>query len=184
MSKYKPITIVNEQNEVIGQSDLIAANECGLLRRTVWVFIFNTKSELLLQQRGATVLDPLLLDQSVGGHVDMGETYDETAVREVEEELGINGVALQAVCPPVRQRRAFGGLYVGIVPVDYRVQFDEREVASIAWMTDEVLLQTITKEPGRFVPRFIDTWQEHGDRIRQCRDEMLATYSQSTTAVR
>jgi isopentenyldiphosphate isomerase len=54
------------------------------------IIIFNDKGEILLQKRSMTKdLFPGMLGVSVGGHVNKGESYEEAAKRETEEELGV-----------------------------------------------------------------------------------------------
>ncbi len=173
MEQYKPLTIVNENNEVIGQSDLVTANEQGLLRRTIRVFLFNNKKELLLQQRSAHVFQPLLLDQSVGGHVDMGESYDETAVRETEEEMGLRDIVLRPVGAPILHGLSFAAMYVGVVPPNSPINFDNHEVAAVSWWSEDALIRALAEESSRFVPRFIETWLTYGQVILKQRDELM-----------
>ena len=52
--------------------------------------VINGKGEILLQKRSLSKdVQPGKWDTSVGGHVNMGETYLEAAIRETGEELGI-----------------------------------------------------------------------------------------------
>lgn len=89
------INIVNENDESIGAEDKDFAIEQGLIHQVVRIFVFNDKNELYLQKRGANQTFPNTWDQSAGGHVDEGETYEEAALRELQEELGISGVGLK-----------------------------------------------------------------------------------------
>lgn len=58
--------------------------------RIVHILIFNTKGELLLQLRSKKKhFAPGHWSTSVGGHVRAGETYQQAALREAQEELGI-----------------------------------------------------------------------------------------------
>ncbi len=62
-----------------------------LIHRTIGVLIYNDKGQILLQKRSMTKdLDPGKWGISVGGHVTKGQTYEEAAAREMEEELGIH----------------------------------------------------------------------------------------------
>ncbi len=83
--------VVNERNEVTGQSTRGEVHAKGLLHRAVHVFVFNRHGELWLQQRSHLKdVHPLGWDSSAAGHLDAGEDYATSAVRELKEELGID----------------------------------------------------------------------------------------------
>ena len=61
-----------------------------LLHRSVQVLVFDARGRLLLQRRSRTKdLFPGYYCASASGHVASGDDYEATAVREVEEELGV-----------------------------------------------------------------------------------------------
>lgn len=83
--------IVNINDEVIGQAN---RKECNsnpdLIHRAVFVLIFNNKKQPLWQKRSLSKdTSPGEWVTAVSGHVDAGESYDKTAVREAREELGV-----------------------------------------------------------------------------------------------
>lgn len=85
------ISIVNENDEVIGAEYRKIATANGLRHRIVRIFLVRSDGKILLQQRSLDRDDnPGKWDQSVGGHVDEGEDYETAAVREVKEELGVD----------------------------------------------------------------------------------------------
>ena len=49
------VILVNEKDEPIGLMGKMEAHEKGLLHRAFSVFVFNSKQEVLLQQRAAAV---------------------------------------------------------------------------------------------------------------------------------
>ena len=67
-----------------------AVEERSLLHRTVHVWVYGGSGEILFQKRAAGKdSHPGFWDVSAAGHVSPGETPVMTAVRELEEELGI-----------------------------------------------------------------------------------------------
>lgn len=87
------LDIVNQHDEVIGKASRDEIYEKLLPHRIVHVLIFNDKKEMALQLRSKTVsFCPSHWSTTVGGHVQTGENYEEAAMREYEEELGIKSV--------------------------------------------------------------------------------------------
>lgn len=84
------LSIVDDQDRVIGEARRDRIHADGLRHRAVHVLIFNSAGELFLQKRGLHKKEnPGQWDSSVAGHVDAGETYDACSVREVREEVGL-----------------------------------------------------------------------------------------------
>lgn len=84
------LEIVNENDEVMGEDSRENIQRLGLLHREVHVWLFNSKGEILFQKRGPDKdTFPNLLDASVGGHVEIGESYEQAAVQELREETGL-----------------------------------------------------------------------------------------------
>ena len=54
------------------------------------IFVLNTQGDLFLQKRSPyKKVQPDKWDTSVGGHIPAGENYEQGALRELEEELGV-----------------------------------------------------------------------------------------------
>ena len=82
--------VVNERDEVVGQERRSEVHRLGLKHRAVHVLVFNQQSQVFLQKRSLKKDTwPGAWDSSASGHLDTGETYDDCAVREVREELGL-----------------------------------------------------------------------------------------------
>jgi len=84
--------IVDENDHVIGQATRgeVHKNK-NLIHRSIGIIVFNKKSEIFLQQRSSTKdTDPLKWTISASGHVLSGDSYEDTAKRELVEELGVN----------------------------------------------------------------------------------------------
>lgn len=84
------LDIVNENNEIIGSDTRANAHANGLLHREVNIWLFNDRGEVILERRSPYKdTCPNLLSMSSGGHVGYGQDYEETAIRELQEETGI-----------------------------------------------------------------------------------------------
>ncbi|MFJ4370323.1 NUDIX domain-containing protein [Streptomyces chartreusis] len=87
------LDIVDEQDRVIGRSPRGEAYAKGLRHRCVFIEARDAEGRLFVHRRTPTKLVfPSRYDMFVGGVVGAGETYDEAALREAEEELGVNGL--------------------------------------------------------------------------------------------
>ena len=84
------LDVVNDFDEVIGQAPRSEVYKRHLNHRIVHVLIFNQKGEMLLQLRSKhKPFLPGYWSTSVGGCVLAGESYEQAAMREMNEELGI-----------------------------------------------------------------------------------------------
>ncbi len=82
--------VVNERDEVIDRKPRSEVHRLGLLHRAVHVLVFNGRGQIFLQKRSMKKdRQPGVWDSSASGHVDSGEDYDATSVREVREEIGL-----------------------------------------------------------------------------------------------
>ena len=87
MTEY--VDVVDEEDRVIGKASREECHTTGKIHRVIHVLVVNSKGEVLLGKR---TMDKKLypgMHQDIGGHVSAGETYEESAERELEEELGI-----------------------------------------------------------------------------------------------
>ena len=92
----------------------------NLRHRAVFVLVRSSHGEVLVHRRSdAKDLWPGRWDLAVGGVVTAGEGYDEAAVREIAEELGIKGVV-----PERLGRGRFDDDDVRLLGVVYRVEYD------------------------------------------------------------
>lgn len=90
MSDNTRLNIVNEDGEIIGEDTRANIHIHGLLHREIHVWLYTPKGDLILQHRGKDKdTYPDLLDASVGGHVELGMSFEDTALQELEEETGI-----------------------------------------------------------------------------------------------
>src|SRR5512143_213495 len=99
------LEIVDSGDKVIGSATRGEIHRMGFLHRAVHMFVFNPAGEVYIQRRSRTKdRHPGKLDSSAAGHVDPGETYAETAIRELQEELGIRAEVKEILRVPASEQ--------------------------------------------------------------------------------
>jgi isopentenyl-diphosphate Delta-isomerase len=89
-SSREVLDVVDMHGDPTGQTfDKRTIHDRGLPHRDVHVWVTNGRDMLQQQRTWDTRIMPQEWDVSVGGHVDAGESYLDAAVREAQEELGL-----------------------------------------------------------------------------------------------
>jgi isopentenyl-diphosphate delta-isomerase len=84
------LEVINEQGNVVGVESREKVHHEGLLHREINVWFYTPQGEIIFQRRGSHKdTYPNLLCATVGGHLDVGDTHIDAAIREVTEETGI-----------------------------------------------------------------------------------------------
>ncbi|MGW7266814.1 NUDIX hydrolase [Streptomyces sp. NPDC054842] len=142
------LDIVDENDRIIGQSPRGEAYARGLRHRCVFIQARDAEGRVFVHRRTPDKLVfPSLYDMFVGGVVGAGESYDDAALREAEEELGVRGLP--------RPRRLFTFLYddgagkswwsaVYEVRCDLPVQPQAEEVAWHDFLPDDEVERRLT----------------------------------------
>jgi len=85
------LNVIDEQGNILRQATRQEIHEQGLLHEEVHVWFYTSKGEIIFQHRAKDKdTYPDLLDATVGGHVEVGDSYEQTAVKEASEETGIS----------------------------------------------------------------------------------------------
>ena len=154
--------IVNELDEVVGQNTRREVHARGLLHRAIHVLVFNSRGEIFLQKRSMKKdRQPGVRDSSCSGHVDSGENYDETAVRELREEIG-----LELKAPPQKLFKidACAETDVEFVWIyrcnnDGPFQLHPDEIETGGWFAPEKVTSWIAERPQDFASAFVLIWK-------------------------
>ena len=95
------LNIVDDNDNIIGEADRAEIHAQGLLHREINIFFITPDRKIIFQHRSKNKdTNPDLLYATVAGHVEIGHSYEETAVKEAMEETGvkINVSDLMFIC--------------------------------------------------------------------------------------
>lgn len=125
----------------------------GLYTMVVHVYIFNSKNEMLLQQKSDQKNKNNIWDFSAGGCSLSGETSREAITRELFEELGIrHDFSAETPYLTTYYKDCFDDVYIlRNVDVDIStLALQKSEVKAAKWATKDDILQLI--DEGKFLP--------------------------------
>jgi len=154
--KKEYVILVNKQNRKIGFMEKIQAHREGRLHRAFSIFIFNTKGELLIQQRKKSKYHSGgLWSNTVCSHPRLHETYLQAVHRRLNEEMGFD-------CPVKRQFCFIynTGFKNGLTENEYDCVFvgtydgqpnpDPKEIMAHKWISMPSLKKEIAKHSNKY----------------------------------
>jgi len=101
------LDIVNDNDEIIGQETREKIHLAGLCHREIHVYFITPRWEVIFQHRAKDKeYCPDLLSATVGGHVEIGDDYNQTAIKETEEETGVK-IQVNDLIPVGKIKRHF-----------------------------------------------------------------------------
>lgn len=141
MSTEEWVDLVDIENRIVGAATRAEVRTKNLLHRGVGVMCRNSKGEVYVHKRTDTKdLFPGMYDMFVGGVVARGESYEEAARREVEEELGVRDGAIRYLFTHLYQgERNRSWIQVFDVVWDGSITHQADEIAWGAWMPEHEL---------------------------------------------
>lgn len=167
-------TLSTELLDVVDANDMVLRAETrgevhrqGLMHRSVHVLVFDHNGSLLLQKRSMQKDEcGGMWDSSCAGHVESQQSYDETAPRELLEELGFSPVAplnpLFKMRPTPENGLEFATVYQTIYSGPFSIANDE--IDEIRWYTpDRIDVWVDQSEPGgvsgQLTSGFCEIWR-------------------------
>ena len=154
--------VVDRKDRVLRYASRSKVHGDNLRHRAVHILIFNEAGEVYLQQRSRWKdRHRLKWDSSAAGHVRDRESYDQTAQRELQEELGVNVplAKILKLTASVRSGQEFIWLYRGelrglLVP-------NRSEIETGAFFSPTVIDGWIAARSEDFAPGFIECWKAY-----------------------
>jgi isopentenyl-diphosphate delta-isomerase len=172
MNRQKVI-LVNEQDMPVGVMEKHEAHQLGILHRAFSVFLFNSRGEMLLQQRAAGKYHSGgLWSNACCSHPTPGEETSEAVRRRLKEELGIEcetgkvfdfiyKARLDNELTEYEFDHVFAGLYDG------PVHPDREEVHEYCYKKMDALKESLVEHPNKYTvwlrlafPVIEKWWQE------------------------
>ena len=151
----------------------LEAHQKGLKHKAVSVYVIRG-TEVLLQQRAmGKYHTPGLWANTCCTHPDWDEPPSVCAVRRLEEEVGVTGLALEHRHHLEYRADVGGGLiehevvevYLGRAPATLKVVPNPDEVMAVEWVDYHDLMATVKRHPERFTPWLRIYLAEHADTI-------------------
>jgi isopentenyldiphosphate isomerase len=154
--------VVNERDEVIGRQTRSEVHRRGFMHRAVHVLVFNQRGEIFLQKRSLKKdRQPGLWDSSASGHLETGEEYDDCAVRELREELGLDPAS-----PPERLFKIAASpqtdqehVWVYRCSAEGPFTLHPDEIESGGWFAPTEVSRWMARRPEEFASALLVIWK-------------------------
>jgi isopentenyldiphosphate isomerase len=162
--------VVNERDEVTDRKPRSEVHRLGLLHRAVHVLVYNSRGQIFLQKRSMKKdRQPGVWDSSSSGHVDSGEDYDATAVREVWEEIGLRLSAAPKRLFKIKARPETDEEFVWVYRCESAGPFklDPQEIDEGGWFSTDEVSRWVAEKPQEFASAFVFIW----NRLKMTNDE-------------
>jgi isopentenyl-diphosphate delta-isomerase len=172
------VILVDENDNPAGEAEKMQAHIDGLLHRAFSVFIFNSKGEMLLQQRALEKYHSGgLWTNACCSHPVPGETTGAAAARRLQEEMGFS-VQVEKIFDFVYKAEFDNGLtehefdhvFAGVY--DGSIQSNPEEVMAFCYRAMDDISLSLQSQPGDYTAWFhlafpkIESWWN-----RQTRDK-------------
>ncbi len=155
--------VVNERDEVIDRKPRSEVHRLGLLHRAVHVLVFNSHGQIFLQKRSMKKdRQPGVWDSSASGHVDSGEDYDTTAVREVREEIGLRLDKVPKRLFKISACEETDQEFVWVYRTESEGPFElhPEEIDAGDWFSPEQVSKWMAEKPEEFASALLFIWHK------------------------
>jgi 16S rRNA (adenine1518-N6/adenine1519-N6)-dimethyltransferase len=153
--------VVDADDQVVGQAPRSVVHAQKLLHRAVHIFVFDSRGRLLLQKRSAAKDEyPLCYTSSASGHLGAGESYEAAAPRELEEELGLAGCALEWLHKfPAGPETSLEHTVLYRTTSDQPQRVDPHEIDAVTFHSLDEIAAMIGRAPQEFSPCFVTLFE-------------------------
>ena len=154
--------VVDERDRVLRQATRHEVHKNGWRHRAVHIFVFNRAgTDLFLQKRSRWKdVQPSRWDSSAAGHLNAGDDYEETASREVREELGVDPESVELLAK-IEANAMTGWEFVHLFQARHEGPFrlPPAEIETGAFFPVEVVREWIERRPEDFATGFLECFR-------------------------
>jgi len=153
--------VVDENDRPVGTMPRREVHRLKKRHRAVHLLVVNRAGKVFLHQRSMKKdLFPGYWDSSAAGHVGAGEDYDSTAVRELEEELGVRSEKPPEPLFKIEAREETGQEFVWVYRVEAEGPFvlEVDEIERGDWFTPEEIDRWLAERPQEIAPALKYLW--------------------------
>jgi 16S rRNA (adenine1518-N6/adenine1519-N6)-dimethyltransferase len=155
------LQVVDEQDRPIRGVDRATVHACRLLHRAIHIFVLNNAGELFLQRRSYRKdTFPRKWDSSAAGHVDLGESYEACATRELREELGLVDQPREIGRVPASEKTGQEFIRIYQAEADEIIDLNEEEIETGGFFPLSVIDEWIRQRPEDFASGFLECYRE------------------------
>lgn len=154
------VILVNTEDEVLGTAGKMDVHRQGLLHRAFSVFIFNSKGEMLLQQRAIDKYHSGgLWTNACCSHPNPGEQTEVAAVRRLREEMGFE-TELEKIFDFVYKAEFENGLieheFDHVFTGEYNgaISYSRQEVMDYTYKSMQDIQESMKSNPAKYTTWF------------------------------
>ena len=157
LSMDEMVVLVDEKNEVLGYLDKLEAHKKGLLHRAISVIIYNSKGEMLIQQRSLKKYHWAgIWSNTCCSHPRKNESFKAAAERRLFEELGFKTELKEEFHfiykaldkPSGLTEYEYDTVFTGVY--DKPFEFNKNEIQDVRWLLPAELEQDIAQHADQY----------------------------------
>jgi isopentenyl-diphosphate delta-isomerase len=156
----KNVILVNKNDEVTGSMEKLEAHKQGLLHRAFSIFVFNSRGEMLMQQRAINKYHSGgLWTNACCSHPQPGEETVAAAKKRLKEEMGFE-IPVTKIFDFVYKTKFDNGLteyefdHVFAGEYDGVVNYDKTEVMNVCYKSMQAINNLLKTQPEKYTAWF------------------------------
>ncbi len=160
------VDLVDDKDKVVDQVIRKNIYSPDNTHRVVNIIVVNPNDEVFIGKRTKDRFHYPGRFQDIGGIVESGESYEDSAIKELEQELGITGNLIDLGVFNQRTEVDNSNIATFVLEFDGDLNVDEREFESYNYIRDFELLDNIENKESFFTPATAISLKEYFKYVR------------------